>query len=177
MPRDQLDYDLISLERRLVSIVKDLKGGKEAVGKGGGPIAKALRDGGNLIKNEMKRQAPIGKDKAGYFTRKGRWVDPHRAGQLRRSIRVERVRKPHMMNATEAVFIRPAAKGKTKAPHWALVEFGTSRVAPNRYMKRAADSMYSGAYQNFKLRLDKEIKKITKKLSRKSGYAAAKGRS
>jgi len=175
--RTQLDYDLIQLERKLVGIVTDLEGGKEAVSKNGGPIAKALKDGASLIRDEMKRQAPLGKDKKGYFTRKGRWVKPHKAGQLKASIRTERVRKPHLMEANEAVFIRPATKGKLKAPHWHLVEFGTKRTAPNRFMKRAADRMYDPAYQNFKLRLDKEANKIIKKHSAKGhGYAAAKGR-
>lgn len=173
--RTQLDYDLVALEKQLVGIVNDMKGGKDIVGKNGGPIALALKDGAKLIRDEMKRQAPLGKDKKGYFTRKGRWVKPHKAGQLKASIRTERVRKPHLMEATEAVFIRPATKGKLKAPHWHLVEFGTRRTAPNRFMKRAADSMYEGAYQNFKLRLKKEITKIKNNRSRK-GYAAAKGR-
>ena len=177
MARDQLDYDLIALERKLVGIVTDLKGGKAAIGKSGGPIALALKDGAKLIKDEMKRQAPLGKDKKGYFTRKGRWVEPHKAGLLKSSIRTERVRKPHLMGATEAVFVRPRTRGKGKAPHWHLIEFGTSRMAPNRYMKRAADTMYEGAYQNFKLRLNKEADKIIKKHSRKRSYSVAKGRS
>jgi len=175
--RTQLDYDLIALERKLVGIVTDLKGGKGAVGKGAsGPIALALKDGAKLIRDKMRDEAPMGKDKKGYFTRKGRWVEPHKAGLLKASIRTERVRKPHLMDANEAVFIRPKTKGKGKAPHWHLVEFGTSRMAPNRYMKRAADTMYESAYHNFKIRLNKEANKIIKKHSAKGSYAAAKGR-
>jgi HK97 gp10 family phage protein len=173
--RSELDYDLARLENKLVGIVNGLEGGAAAVGKNGGPIALALKDGAKLIKDEMKRQAPLGKDKKGYFTRKGRWVEPRPAGLLKASIRTERVRKPHLMGVTEAVFIRPKTSGKGKAPHWHLVEFGTARTAPNRYMKRAADEMYGAAYQNFKLRLDKEANKLIRKLSRK-GYSAAKGR-
>jgi HK97 gp10 family phage protein len=174
--RSQLDYDLINLERKLVRISTDLKGGKAAIGKNGGPIALALKDGAKIIKDEMIAQAPLGKDKKGYFTRKGRWIEPRPAGLLKASIRTERVRKPHLMETTEAVFIRPKTSGKGKAPHWHLVEFGTSRTAPNRYMKRAADKMYGSAYQNFKLRLDKEANKIIRNLSRRNSYSAAKGR-
>lgn len=167
MPREQLDHDLRSLERKLVSIAKDLKGGKEAIGKGGGPLKRALMMGAKPIMDEMIRLAPQGKDKKGYYDRKGRYHQPHKGGQLKASIRRERVRKPHLMPATEAVFIRPATSGKRKAPHWALVEFGTERMAPRRYMKQAADSRYGDAYEIFKWKLDREIETITRKLSRK----------
>ena len=161
--RTQRDLDIAALYDKMKMLRDEVVGGRAALGSKGGPIKRALMAGSKPIMDEMKSGAPVGKGKkAHYSKRTGKLIPARTGGLLRDSIRRERMRKPEMLDAQEAVLIRPNPR---KAPHFHLVEFGTVKMAARPFMRNAYDIRQGEAVDKFKKKLNKDLDKIVKKLS------------
>ena len=161
----EIDLELGKFSRQLERLATEVTGGKEELGKRGGPVRKSLNAGAKLIFDEMKRQAPVGKARPAHRSKRtGKMIPARPGGLLRDSIRKETFRKPEeLLDASEGILVRPNPK---KAPHFHLVEFGTERTEKNDFMRRSFDSQKNTAYTAITQKMAKEIKRIERKLSK-----------
>ena len=161
----ELDLELDKFSRQLERLANSVTGGREAVGKRGGPVRKSLQAGAKPIFDEMKRQAPVGPPRPAHRSKRtGKMIPARPGGLLRDSIRREVFRKPkELLDASEGVLVRPNPK---KAPHFHLVEFGTEKTSANNFMRRSFDSRKDIAFTIIKQKMAKEIKSIERKLSK-----------
>jgi HK97 gp10 family phage protein len=157
------DRDLGRLHRKLKHLAENVTGGRSAIGDKGGPVKRALMAGAKPIYDEMKHLAPVGKPRPAHRSKRtGKMIPARDGGLLRDSIRRERFRKPEqLLDANEGVLVRPNPK---KAPHFHLVEFGPGKG--HAFMRNAFATRKDIAYQAMIQKLDTDITKIAKKLSR-----------
>ena len=117
-------------------------------------LSGAIRAGAVVIQNEARKLAPIS-------------VKPHMLGSRSKAALIEpgflkksiRVRRAPSRKATMPVEFWVYVSGK--AWYWKFVEFGTSRMSANPFMRPAFDSMKSKALERIKeylaTRIDKEV--------------------
>jgi HK97 gp10 family phage protein len=162
-----IDQELAKFSKQLESLADQVTGGKAALGKNGGPVRKALKHGAKPIRAAMKIGAPVGPPRRAHRSKRtGEMIPARQGGLLRDSIRTETFRKPkELLDANEGVLVRPNPK---KAPHFHLVEFGTSKTAANPFMRNAFESQKDVAFKMIKLKMAIEIKAIAKKLRAKN---------
>lgn len=140
-------------------------------GKNGGPLRGALFAAGKVFKEETIKNAPVGKD------------TPN-PGNLRKNIYLFRDRNPQQVGAAEhyVLSVRTGRKGLRKlrvglgsraftggdAWYWFWVEFGTSKQAPQSFMRRAFESQKMAALDEFKRQMIRGVSLAAAKV-RKAG--------
>ena len=153
-----LDSQLRELTRKLIALSDDIEG-KKLVGKNGGPLRQSLFQAAKVIEEEAERQVHVGQ------TVSSSRGDGSRGGFLRESIGKERVRKPELIPANEAFWVRPNTK-KYDVWYWRFEEFGTVKRPPHPFLRPAFDLKAGEALSVFTNTLRNKIRLIERKLSR-----------
>ena len=127
----------------------------------GNVMAKALRKGANVIRDQADINAPY---------------DPTPDGiNIRGSIKVRRDPKPHLQGMNEIMYVRPysstksinrklkkAGKKKTRLSvtrYWHVQEFGSISIRGKRFMTRAWNSKQVQALNTITFELKKDVDK------------------
>ena len=132
-------------------------------GNKGGPVKYALFKAAAFIKKISIANAPVGKGTP-------------RPGLLRKSIYVYRDRNPKSSGASEKYYVavrssRKKGRGKifgaitAGAYYWHMVEFGTVKMDPRKYLTRAFATAGAKSVVIFETSLRKGVEKLRRKVS------------
>lgn len=129
--------DLAALERRLKALPAEL------TGRSGGPLARALMAGANVIAAAAAFNAPVV------------------TGRLASSYKGHRARNPELFNATEVVQIY------SRVPYWHIVELGSAKQPVAQAPLRRAGAEQAGeAIDAFAAHLARTLAGMERRLAR-----------
>jgi HK97 gp10 family phage protein len=145
---------------------------REISGRNGGPLRGALFAAGRVLKDEVVKNAPIGKGTPS-------------PGNLRKQILLYRDRNPAALGMSEhyILTVRTGRKGLRRlklgaslraltgndAWYWFWVEFGTSRQPAQSFMRRGFETKKHDALDTFRRELQRGISAAVARARRKSG--------
>lgn len=116
-------------------------------------LRKAVSSGAAIIRNEAKALAPVD------------------TGEMRRDIQMKRERTPDSQIATYAVYVRSGKKSRLAGRarnverdsfYWRFVEFGTSKMAAQPFMRPAFNAKKEEAAEQIKATLAAKIAELAK---------------
>lgn len=146
-------HGLDELERRLMEL-------PEAVA--GKALQTAVNAGARVIKEEAMARAPVGSVPHWIGRKaKGKRVEP---GNLRRYIRNKKMRGSKFSAASAVYWSGNAFYGK-------FLEFGTSKMKAQPFLRAATDTKWQAAVEATKAALARRIKAAAKKLSQEANHA------
>ncbi len=137
-------------------------------------LASALRElGPRVARNTLRRAVSAG---AARVRDTAKVYAPVDTGEMRRDIMIKRERDTKgEMSAKYSVFVRSGKKSRLSGKgrnvdkdswYWRLVEFGTSKMAAQPFMRPAFESEKEDAVKDIGKALDEGIQKAAKELSK-----------
>ena len=127
---------------------------RELVGKNGGPIRKALFQAAKVIEEDARSKAQA-------------VDDPTTETNIAKNVKKWREPRPDTFEGRPAELFHVGVDGR-KAPHWHFLELGTAKQPAQPYLRPAFEAQKQAAVDRFAEVLDKDIKRLEKKVAKQA---------